>query len=159
MIIRSYIIENGRKENKMKKINVYDLGTIEDLGSNKQVSASQHGSDLRISEMLELSYKLWEKHKDTWSPMKPEYGRNFILYMIEEIGEAIAIIKKKGEEKIMDDPQVRARFIEELGDVLMYYMDVLNRFNISAEEFSDAYIKKFESNMDRDYKKQYENIK
>ena len=91
--------------------------------------------------------------------MKPEYGRNFILYMIEEIGEAIAIIKKKGEEKIMDDPQVRARFIEELGDVLMYYMDVLNRFNISAEEFSDAYIKKFESNMDRDYKKQYENIK
>jgi len=159
MVIRSIIIENGGEENKMEKTNFYDLGAIEDLGNNKQVSTSPHGSDLRISEMLELSYKLWEKHKDTWSPMKPEYGRNFILYMIEEIGEAIAIIKKKGEEKIMDDPEVRARFIEELGDVLMYYIDVLNRFNISAEEFSDVYIKKFKSNMDRDYKKQYENLK
>jgi len=135
------------------------IRTLNYLSSNGQVSSSQKGNDLRISEMIDFSYKLWEKHKDTWSPMKPQYGRNFILYMIEEIGEAIAIIKKKGEEKIMDDPAVRARFIEELGDVLMYYIEVLNRFNISAEEFSDVYIKKFESNMDRDYKKQYENLK
>jgi NTP pyrophosphatase (non-canonical NTP hydrolase) len=118
----------------------------------------EENNDLRISQMLDLSYRLWEKHKNTWSPMKPEYGKDFILYMIEEIGETIAIIKKKGEEKIMDDSEVRARFIEELGDVLMYYMDVLNRFNISAEEFSAAYIKKFESNMGRNYKEQYENF-
>ena len=109
--------------------------------------------------MLNMSYKLWEKHKDTWSPMQPEYGRNFILYMIEEIGESIAIIKKKGEKQIMNTPEVRERFVEELGDVLMYYMDVLNRFHISAEEFSSIYSKKFESNMKRDYKKQYEAMK
>ena len=54
--------------------------------------------DLKIADMLEMSYKLWEKNKDSWSPMEPEYGRSFILYMIEEIGEAIAVIKKKGEE-------------------------------------------------------------
>lgn len=132
--------------------------TLKFLSSSGQVSTLQQDNDLTISKMLELSYSLWEKHKETWSPMKSEYGKTFILYMIEEIGEAIAIIKKKGEEKIMDDPEVRARFIEELGDVLMYYMDVLNRFDISAEEFTNAYIKKFQNNMSRNYKEQYENF-
>ncbi|MBZ9689302.1 hypothetical protein G9F72_023685 [Clostridium estertheticum] len=84
--------------------------------------------DLSISEMLEMSHKLWEKHKDTWSPMEPTHGKISILYMIEEIGEAIAIIKKKTEDGIMNDPKIRERFIEELGDVLMYYSDTLNRF-------------------------------
>lgn len=111
--------------------------------------------DLSISEMLEMSHKLWEKHKDTWSPMEPEHGKTFILYMIEEIGEAIAIIKKKTEDGIMNDPLIRERFIEELGDVLMYYSDVLNRFKITPQEFATTYIKKFESNMKRDYERQY----
>jgi NTP pyrophosphatase (non-canonical NTP hydrolase) len=115
--------------------------------------------DLKISEMLEMSYKLWEKHKDTWSPMEPQHARSFILYMIEEVGEAIAIIKKKGEDKIMNDAEVREHFVEELGDVLMYFMDVLNRFNISSEEFSSIYLKKFQSNMDRNYEDQYKKLK
>lgn len=115
--------------------------------------------DLRVSEMLELSYKLWDKHKDSWLPMEPQYGKTFILYMIEEIGEAIAIIKKKGEESIMDEEEIREHFIEELGDVIMYFMDVLNRFNISAEEFSEIYMRKFEKNINRNYKKEYSNIK
>ncbi|MCB2289842.1 nucleotide pyrophosphohydrolase [Clostridium sp. CS001] len=119
----------------------------------------EKNADLKISEMLKLSKDLWSLHKDTWSPMEPEYGKDFILYMIEEIGEAIAIIKKKGEEKIMEDLEVRERFVEELGDVVMYFMDVLNRFDISAEEFSIRYLKKAEYNMNRNYKKQYEEIK
>jgi RimJ/RimL family protein N-acetyltransferase/NTP pyrophosphatase (non-canonical NTP hydrolase) len=131
----------------LKKMMKVSLCNLENIKEN---------NNLNISEMLELSYRLWEKHKHIWSPMEPEYGKDFILYMIEEIGESIAIIKKKGEAKIMDDLEVRARFVEELGDVLMYYMDVLNRFNISAEEFSAAYIKKFENNMERNYKEQYE---
>lgn len=113
--------------------------------------------DLSISEMLDMSYRLWEKNKDTWSPMEPKYGRNFILYMIEEIGEAIAVIKKKSEDEIMNDPAVREHFIEELGDVLMYYSDVLNRFKITPEEFSNIYVKKFKTNMNRDYETQYRN--
>jgi NTP pyrophosphatase (non-canonical NTP hydrolase) len=115
--------------------------------------------DLKISEMLDLSYRLWEKHSDTWSPMKPEYGRDFILYMIEEIGESIAIIKKKGEAQIMESQEVREHFVEELGDVLMYFMDVLNRFNISAEEFSNIYLRKFEKNLGRNYEEQYKSLK
>lgn len=129
---------------------------FEFLATSEKINMPQQSNDLLISQMMQLSYKLWEKHKETWSPMKPEYGKNFILYMIEEIGESIAIIKKKGEQKIMDDPAVRDRFIEEMGDVMMYYMDVLNRFNISAEEFSNIYRKKFNSNMERNYKEQYE---
>lgn len=116
------------------------------------------GKDLRISDLLGMSYSLWEEHKDSWSPMEAEYGRNFILYMIEEIGETIAIVKKKGEKEIMNNPAVRARFVEELGDVLMYFSDVLNRFGITAEEFSSAYLEKFEGNLKRNYEKQYEEI-
>lgn len=116
-------------------------------------------TDLKISDMLKLSKDLWELHKDTWSPMEPAYGRNSILYMIEEIGEVIAIVKKKGEENIMEDPVVRERFVEELGDVVMYFMDVLNRYHISAEEFSNEYLKKMETNMKRDYAKQYKELK
>lgn len=115
--------------------------------------------DLKISEMLKLSRDLWEKHSDIWSPMEPEYARSFILYMIEEVGESIAIIKKKGEAEIMDNPDVREHFVEELGDVLMYFMDVLNRFDISAAEFSGIYMKKFQKNMNRDYEQQYKNLK
>lgn len=114
--------------------------------------------DLKISELMEMSYKLWEKNKDKWSPMEPEYGRSFILFMIEEIGEAIAIIKKKGEEEIMNDSATREWFVEELGDVLMYYIDVLNRFNISPEEFCSVYMKKFNKNMERNYSEQYSNL-
>jgi NTP pyrophosphatase (non-canonical NTP hydrolase) len=55
----------------------------------------------------------------------------------------------------MNNLEVRGRFIEELGDMLMYYMDVLNRFHISSEEFSSVYLKKFEDNMKRDYTKKY----
>lgn len=114
--------------------------------------------DLRISEMLKFSKALWEKNKDNWSPMEPKYGKSFILYMIEEIGEVISIVKKKGEDEIMDNNEVRERFIEEMGDVLMYYMDVLNRFNVTSEEFSKIYLNKYISNMDRNYEKQYKNF-
>lgn len=114
--------------------------------------------NLSIGEMMDMSLKLWSKNKQNWSPMKPEYGREFILYMVEEIGEVISIIKKKKVEDIMDNPKVRERFVEELGDVLMYYIDVLNRFEISPEEFSKTYVDKFNKNMKRDYKEQYKSF-
>lgn len=114
--------------------------------------------DLAISDMLKFSKVLWHKNKNNWSPMEPKYGKNFILYMIEEIGEVISIIKKKGEDEIMDNNEVRERFIEEMGDILMYYMDVLNRFNITSEEFCKVYINKYNSNINRDYEKQYKDF-
>lgn len=108
--------------------------------------------------MLHYSRALWEQNQEKWAPMEATYGKNFILYMIEEIGEAISIIKKKGEHEIMDNELVRKHFIEELADVMMYYADVLNRFHITPEEFSQVYINKVQQNMKRDYQKEYKKI-
>ena len=112
-------------------------------------------NNLDIEEALLMSKELWEKHKDSWWPMQPEHGKTYILYMIEEIGEVISIIKKKGETEIIENSEIRTRFIEEMCDIMMYYSDVLNRFEVSSEEFSEIYRKKFEKNMRRDFKKDH----
>ena len=113
--------------------------------------------DLKISEMLLMQKELFEPHKDKWPPMEPEAGRNFLLFMVEEMGEAIAIIKKKGDKAIMDDKKVRAAFCEEMADVLMYYNDTLLRYGVTAEEISNAYLEKHAKNMGRDYSEEYKN--
>ena len=111
--------------------------------------------DLKISEMMELQRELYQRHKDSWSPLEPEYGKDSVLYMVEEIGEVIAVIKKKGSTAIVDDPDVRAAFLEEMADVLMYYHDVLLRHHVTAEEISCAYLKKHGYDMKRDYQREY----
>lgn len=114
-------------------------------------------SDLRISEMQKMQLELWEKYKDKWSPLTPEYARESILWMIEELGETIAIIKKRGEKDIMTDSDLRGKFVEELVDVYMYFNDILLRFGVSPEEISNAYVRKFEKNMKRDFDKEHSN--
>ena len=112
--------------------------------------------DLSISQMLQLQQELYEPHRDKWHPMEPEYGRDFILYMVEEIGEVIAVLKKKGSAAVMEDPQVRQAFLTEMADVLMYYHDVLLRYHVSAEEISEAFLKKHNYDICRDYAREYE---
>ncbi|WDV46879.1 MazG nucleotide pyrophosphohydrolase domain-containing protein [Clostridiaceae bacterium M8S5] len=111
---------------------------------------------MNIEEMLNLSKLLWESNKERWSPMEPEYSKDFLLYMVEELGEVIAIIKKKGINSIMENEEIRERFIEEMGDVMMYYMDVLNRFKVTSEEFTKVYKDKYDKNLIRNYKEEYE---
>lgn len=112
--------------------------------------------DLSISQMMQLQRELFEPRKSKWPPMEPEYGKDFILYMIEEIGEVIAILKKKGSDNVMSDPAVRDAFLEEMADVLMYYHDVLLRFHVTPEEISEAFAKKHGWDMNRNYTKEYE---
>lgn len=114
--------------------------------------------DLSISQMLSLQQELFERHKDTWSPMEPEYGKDFFLYMIEELGEAIAIVKKKGCSAVAEDREVRDVFLTEMADVLMYYHEILLRFHITPEEISEAYLRKHARNMDRNYTKEYKEL-
>ncbi len=109
--------------------------------------------DLTISEMKHMQEELQEAHKNEWSKASPNDAKNHILYMVEEIGECISIIKKKGIEQIMENPEIRARFLEEITDVQNYYIEVLNRLEITPEEFSSAYIEKHNINMTRNYKK------
>lgn len=108
-------------------------------------------NDLSIAEMKQMQLELYEKNKEAWNDMEPKAAKNHLLYMIEEMGECIAIIKKKGIDQIMNQEGVRGRFTEEMVDVLMYYIEVLNRLEITSEEFSKAYIQKHQRNLNRDY--------
>ncbi len=111
--------------------------------------------DLSISQMMQLQRELYEPHKDTWPPMEPQYGKDFILYMIEEVGECIAILKKKGHTAVMEDSAVREAFLSEMADVLMYYHDILLRFHVTPEEISNAYAGKHSTDMNRNYDQEY----
>lgn len=114
--------------------------------------------DLPISEMMKMQKALHALHEQEWSPLEPEYGKNTVLYMVEEIGEVIAVLKKKGDRNVVEDPQVRGAFLEEMADVMMYYMDTLLRYHVTAEEISQAYIRKHNHNMGRDYTVEYEEL-
>ena len=114
--------------------------------------------DLKISELKEMQFKLYEVNKEKWNDMEPKYAKDHMLYMIEEIGECIAIIKKKKIDSIMNDEKVRNRFIEEMCDVMMYYIEVLNRLEISAEDFSKSYIEKHHINLNRNFEEERKQI-
>lgn len=102
-----------------------------------------------INEMLEMQKALQEKYKDIWKPICPDRGKDQLLWMFGEIGEVIDIVKKHGGEKASQDNELREHLIEEMADVLMYYNDVLLCYGISEEELKQAYIRKFNKNMQR----------
>ena len=112
--------------------------------------------DLSISDMMQFQRDLHKLHEHEWFPLEPEHGRHCILFMIEEIGETIAILKKKGDKAVTEDPAVRQAFLEEMADVLMYYHDTLLRYHVTPEEISQAYAKKHHTNMGRNYIREYE---
>lgn len=111
--------------------------------------------DLKISEMMQMQRELHKQNESKWSPLEPEYGKNTILYMAEEIGEVISIVKKKGDRAVVDDAQVKETFLEEMADILMYYHDTLLRYHITSEDISEAYARKYRKNMDSDYTAEY----
>ena len=111
--------------------------------------------DLRITDMMAMQKALHQMHEGEWFPLEPPYGQHTILYMIEEIGEAIAILKKKGDQAVVNDPSVRSAFIEEMADVLMYYTDILLRYQVTPEELTDAFIQKHKKNINRNFAQEY----
>lgn len=111
--------------------------------------------DLKISDLIRMQEELQEKYRGIWEPMEPVNARNKLLWMMEEYGEVVALIKKRGEEQIRKCPEVRSAFVEELADVMMYYIDVLLCYGITAEEWSELYQKKHERNMRRNFQKEH----
>lgn len=105
-------------------------------------------ADGKISEFLAMQRTLAEE-KGWMDDRSPEYAPMSLLWSIEEIGEAIAIIKKKGGEAIMENESVRAHFLEECADIFMYLFDVFLDYGVTAEEFTQAYRTKFLRNMGR----------
>ena len=63
--------------------------------------------------------------------------------------------KEKLHPAVMEDPAVREAFLSEMADMLMYYHDILLRLHVTAEEISEAYVKKHGIDMQRNYESEY----
>ena len=99
--------------------------------------------------MQRLQKELQDHYKNLWPPCVPAEGKTNLLWLMIEAGEAADVIKKEGDDAILRDPDERARFTEELCDVLMYLNDVMICYGITPEEAESAYIAKHERNMHR----------
>ena len=108
-------------------------------------------ANFSIGEMQKMQRILQEKYKRKWEPVDAATGRNKLLWMVGEIGEVIDIIKKRGDDEIMHNPETRRHLIEELADVQMYLADVMLCYGVTAEEYSDVHARKHARNMKRDY--------
>ncbi len=106
-------------------------------------------SVLNFEKMQEIQKELQEKYKDKWDPLTPERGRDKLLWMIIEAGEIADVIKKCGDKMIMNDIDVRNKFIEEMCDTLMYFNDVMLCYEISPKELERIYLQKHQINMER----------
>ncbi len=106
--------------------------------------------DGKISEFLKMQHNL-AAEKGWLDNRTPEHAPFSILWSIDELGEAIAIIKKKGAEGIMENESVREHFVEEVTDTFMYLFDMMESYGITADEFTRAYVKKYERNMGRSW--------
>lgn len=105
--------------------------------------------DFGFLQMQNIQRELQEKYKDRWIHLSPETGRSSLLWMMIEAGEAADIIKKDGDRSIMEIPEVRSHFIEELCDVMMYFNDLMLCYSITPQELEQIYREKHHRNMSR----------
>lgn len=100
-------------------------------------------------EMQAMQKELQERYLDKWGGLSPRKGRDSLLWMMIEAGEAADIIKKKGDGAILKEADARHDFIEELCDVMMYFNDVMLCYSITPEELEKIYVEKHQRNMNR----------
>ncbi len=110
--------------------------------------------DLRLSDLMKMQRELQEKHKGEWAPSTPENGRSSLLWVVEELGEVVSVIKKRGEEAIINDTEVREAFLEEFVDVFMFLTDALMCYGFTAEDLAQTYRRKHEKNMGRNWREE-----
>ena len=106
-------------------------------------------SNFGFAEMQNMQRELQEKYFDKWGGLPPEKGREKLLWMMGEAGEVADVIKKHGDSKILEDPEVRRHFVEELCDVIMYFNDVMLCYGVTPEELEQVYLEKHRKNMSR----------
>ena len=106
-------------------------------------------ADFTFAEMLGMQRELQEKYREKWGGLSPKIARNQLLWMYGEMAEVGDIIKKKGEQAIMEDEGTRRHFVEEMCDVMMYFNDIMLCFDVSPEELENIYREKFRRNMSR----------
>jgi NTP pyrophosphatase (non-canonical NTP hydrolase) len=102
-----------------------------------------------FNEMQNIQRELQAKYADKWKPLTPALARDKLLWMMIEVGEVADVIKKKGDDAIVENAEVRHDFTEELCDVLMYLNDVMLCYGITPEELQTIYLEKHKRNMGR----------
>ena len=104
---------------------------------------------LDFNEMQQRQKELQNRYAGWWEPVDPAHGKNNLLWMLAEMGEAIQIVKRHADGEIMQQGNVRSDFIEEMADVMMFFNDVLLCYDITPEEFTAVYRAKHAHNMER----------
>ena len=96
--------------------------------------------DLKMSEVFEAQEEVrWVNH---WPKYTPDDAQAHLLGATEEIGEISEIIRKCGHEAIMNSPTIRRKLTTEVVDAVSYLVNVLLSYGITAEEFSEAFVRK-----------------
>ena len=117
---------------------------------NTPNDAEKRDTTLTIREMYGYQQRLQARYAEQWGePIEPQSAVRKLCWAYGEMAEAGDIIKKKGNDAIMHDPEERRHFMEEMGDVMMYMYDVLLCYGMTPEEFSDIYRAKCERNAHR----------
>ena len=57
---------------------------------------------LDFHDMQEMQKRLQERYAGWWEPVDAEHGRNKVLWMLAELGEAIQVLKRKQTSEIME---------------------------------------------------------
>ena len=104
---------------------------------------------LDLKDMRNMQQALQAQYAGWWEPVDPEHGKNKLLWLLAELGEAIQVVKRHSAAEIMEQGSTRHDFVEELADVLMYFNDILLCYDISPEEFEEVYRAKHQRNMTR----------
>lgn len=104
---------------------------------------------LDMKDMRQMQQALQARYAGWWEPVDLEHGKNKMLWMLAELGEAIQVVKRHPVEEIAQPGVVRHDFVEEMADVLMFFNDILLCYDVTPEEFEAAYRAKHERNMTR----------
>lgn len=106
-------------------------------------------SKFGFEEMQAIQKELQAHYEDQWGGLDPKKGRDTLLWTMIEAGEMADIIKKLGDDAIMEDEETRRHFIEEFCDTQMYLNDLLLCYSITPDEVERAYLEKHQRNMKR----------
>lgn len=106
-------------------------------------------SKFGFEEMQKIQEELQERYLESWGGLYPKKGRDSLLWAMIEAGEMADIIKKEGDEAIMEDAETRRHFIEEFCDTMMYLNDLLLCYSITPEDVEKVYWEKHKRNMNR----------